>query len=277
MRASEVQTQGSLHLAAGDLDVAGGARAGRDGARRDRPDRALAGAGERPDARGLRRAVPATRRAQLGEPGAYGHGRAGRAERPDGRYDVRVRATRGTADGPWAEARGVTARAATTATRPQLSLKATTTLGLNVRSGPGTSHGRVGFIAGGSTTRYAIVGKNAATATWWQIQYSAAVKGWVYVQTHGSTARVAVTWTAPGPQLSLKATTTLGLNVRAGAGTNHRILGTIAGGSTTRYAIVGKNAATATRWQIQYSATVKGWVHADYVQTHGSTTNVPLR
>ena len=108
-------------------------------------------------------------------------------------YDVRVRATRGTADGPWAEARGATARAAPTATRPQLSLKATTTLGLNVRSGPGTSHGRVGFIAGGTTTRYAITGKNAATATWWQIQYSATVKGWVhadYVQTHGSTANV---------------------------------------------------------------------------------------
>ena len=104
-----------------------------------------------------------------------------------------MRATRGTADGPWAEARGATARAATPAPGPQLSLKSTTTLGLNVRSGPGTSHGRVGFIAGGSTTRYAITGKNAATATWWQIQYSATVKGWVhadYVQTHGRTANV---------------------------------------------------------------------------------------
>ena len=110
-------------------------------------------------------------------------------------YEVRVRATRGTADGPWASARGATARAASTATRPQLSLKSTTTLGLNVRSGPGTSHGRVGFIAGGSTTRYAITGKNAATATRWQIQYSAAVKGWVhadYVQTHGSTTNVPI-------------------------------------------------------------------------------------
>ncbi len=193
-------------------------------------------------------------------------------------YDVRVRATRGTADGPWAEARGATARAATTG--PQLSLKSTTTLGLNVRSGPGTSHGRVGSIAGGSTTRYALVGKNAATATWWQIQYSATVKGWVhadYVQTHGNTANVQVTWTAATPQLSLKGTTTWGLNVRAGAGTGHRILGTIAGGSTRKYAITGKNAATATWWQIQYSATVKGWVHADYVQTHGSTANVPVR
>ena len=167
-----------------------------------------------------------------------------------------------------------------TAATPQLSLKSTTVLGLNVRSGPGTSHGRVGSIAGGSTTRYAIVGKNAATATWWQIQYSAGVKGWVhadYVQTHGSTANVQVTWTAAAPQLSLKGTTTWGLNVRAGAGTNHRVVGTIAGGSTRKYAITGKNAATATWWQIQYSSTVKGWVHADYVQTHGSTASVPLR
>ncbi len=182
----------------------------------------------------------------------------------------------------YVQTHGSTARVQVTwtATGPQLSLKSTTVLGLNVRSGPGTSHGRVGSIAGGSTTRYAIVGKNAATATWWQIQYSAGVKGWVhadYVQTHGSTARVQVTWTAATPQLSLKGTTTWGLNVRAGAGTSHRILGTIAGGSTTRYAITGKNAATATWWQIQYSATVKGWVHADYVQTHGSTAHVPVR
>lgn len=72
---------------------------------------------------------------------------------------------------------------------PQLSLKVSTTLGLNVRSGPGTAHAKVGFIPGGSSTKYDILAKNVATATWYQIRFSASVTGWVhanYVQTHGS-------------------------------------------------------------------------------------------
>ena len=163
-------------------------------------------------------------------------------------------------------------------TPPQLSLKATTTANLNVRSGPGTTHGIVGSITGGSTTRYNILGKDAATATWYQIQYSNTVTGWVhknYVQTHGDISGLTVTWTPP--QLSLKATTTANLNVRSGPGTTHGIVGTIAGGSTSRYNILGKDAATATWYQIQYSSTVTGWVHANYVQTHGDVSGVPIR
>ena len=205
----------------------------------------------------------------------------------------------GTADTTWSDATGlaadtvyhyrVTARSgaewgvpsASTAgtTRPQLSLKATTTYGLNVRSGPGTSHAIMGSIAGGSTTRYDILGKDAATAVWYQIRFSSTLTGWVhgdYVQTHGDLAGLAVTWT-PGPQLSLKATTTYGLNVRSGPGTSHAIVGSIAGGSTTRYDILGKDAATPVWWQIQFSATVTGWVHGDYVQTHGDLGSVPIR
>ena len=162
---------------------------------------------------------------------------------------------------------------------PQLSLKATTTANLNVRSGPGTAHGKVGFITGGSTTRYNILGKDAATATWYQIQFSATVTGWVhgnYVQTHGNLSGLTVTWN-PTPQLSLKASTTFGLNVRSGAGTSHGKVGTIPGGSTTRYDILGKDAATPTWWQIRFSSTVTGWVHGNYVQTHGDVSGVPIR
>ena len=78
---------------------------------------------------------------------------------------------------------------------PQLSLLATTTYNLNVRSGPGTSHGKVGFIPGGSTTRYDILGKDAATPVWWRIWFSSSVIGWVhgnYVQTHGDVGGVPV-------------------------------------------------------------------------------------
>ena len=163
-------------------------------------------------------------------------------------------------------------------TPPQLSLLATTTANLNVRSGPSTDHGIVGSITGGSTTRYTILGKNAATATWWQIRFSNSVTGWVYanlVQTHGDLSGLTVTWIPP--QLSLLATTTANLNVRSGPGTSHSIVGSIPGGSTTRYTILGKNAATATWWQIQFSNTVIGWVYANLIQTHGDVSGVPVR
>ena len=47
---------------------------------------------------------------------------------------------------------------------PQLSVKSTNTIDLNVRSGPGKTHAKVGSIKVGSTDRYNILGKDAATA-----------------------------------------------------------------------------------------------------------------
>ena len=61
--------------------------------------------------------------------------------------------------------RGALSGLTVTWTPPQLSLKATTTANLSVRSGSSTSYGKVGTIASGSTTRHDILGKNAATAT----------------------------------------------------------------------------------------------------------------
>ena len=162
---------------------------------------------------------------------------------------------------------------------PQLSLKATTTLGLNVRSGPGTAHAKVGFIPGGSAKKYNILGKDAATAVWYRIRFSSSVVGWVhkdYVRTHGSLAGVPVAWVA-GPQLSLKSTTTYNLNVRSGPGTSHAKVGFIPGGSAKRYDILARNATAPTWYQIRFSASVTGWVHANYVQTHGSLVGLAVR
>ncbi len=159
---------------------------------------------------------------------------------------------------------------------PQLALKASTTAGLNVRAEPDPTADRVGFIRGGSTTRYDILGQDAATAAWWQIRLGPTVVGWVsasHVQTYGRLHGLAVTWTAP-PQLSLKPTTTANLNVRSGPG-RHPVVGFIPGGSTTRYDILGRDAATATWWRIRFGAGI-GWVSADFVRTHGSVAGVPV-
>ena len=159
---------------------------------------------------------------------------------------------------------------------PQLSLKPTTTANLNVRSGPGR-HPVVGFIPGGSTTRYDLLGRDAATATWWRIRFGTGT-GWVsadYVRTHGSVAGVPVAW-VPGPQLSLKSTTTYNLNVRSGPDATADRVGFIPGGSTARYDLLARSAATPTWYQIRFSDTVIGWVHGDYVQTHGSLADLPV-
>ena len=166
--------------------------------------------------------------------------------------------------------------AATWDPTPQLSLRPTTTLGLNVRAKPDATADRVGFIMGGSTNRYDILGKDADTATWWQIRYSPAVVGWVhggYVRTHGSLAGLTVTSV---PQLSLEATATNGLTVRSGPGTIHGQVGLIAAGSTDRYDILGKDAATAAWYQIRFSDTVTGWVDRDEVRTHGDLTGLTV-
>ena len=160
---------------------------------------------------------------------------------------------------------------------PQLSLKSTSTYNLNVRSGPGR-HPVVGFIPGGSATRYDILGQDAPTATWYRIRFGNTT-GWVhgdYVQTHGSLADVPVAWVS-GPQLSLKSTTTYNLNVRARPDATADRVGFIPGGSTERYDLLARNAATPTWYQIRFSDTVTGWVHGDYVQTHGSLTGLPVR
>ncbi|MCY4523033.1 MAG: protein kinase [Caldilineaceae bacterium] len=190
---------------------------------------------------------------------------------------------------------------------PQLSLKATTAIGLKVRSGPGAAHSIVGIVPRGSTTRYDILGKNAAKPTWYQIRLSSTVAGWVYrafVQTRGDLSGLAVTCPAPasasGPQLSLsrkrrhrgtrhrapasgsqlslslKATTATGLNVRSGPGMAHSIVGTIPRGSTTRYDILGKNAAKPTWYQIRLSSTVAGWVYRAFVQTRGDLSGLAV-
>ena len=178
-----------------------------------------------------------------------------------------------------------------TTQQPQLSLLTTVTSNLNVRCGPGTDadadadtdpkpyYPEVGFIAVGSTKKYDILGKYTAAKTWYQIRFDNNIIGWVqgnHVQTHGSLTGIPVAWVG-GPQLSLKGTTTYNLNARAKPDAASAKLGFIPGGSTTRYDLLAKNAATATWYRIRFSASVTGWVHANYVRTHGSLVGLPIR
>ena len=132
-----------------------------------------------------------------------------------------------------------------------------------MRNGPAADGTVLAALGAADTGWHALRGRDAAHPGWWKMRYVGPVAGWVsqaQVQTHGSLNGLDVTWT-PAPQLSLRTTTTLGLNVRSGPGTGHGKVGFIAGGSTAKYDILGKDAATATWYQIRYSPTVVGWVH----------------
>ena len=147
-----------------------------------------------------------------------------------------------------------------------------------VRRGPGSTDATVATIAADNTAWRALLARDAAYAGWWRIRYRDQVVGWVhkdYVQTHGSLGSLAVTWNRP--QLSLLASTTDGLNVRSGPGTSHGIVASIAGGSTTRYDILGKDADAAgvVRNPLQRQG-ISGWVsghpRADARQTSTALT-----
>ena len=83
---------------------------------------------------------------------------------------------------------------------PHLHVKADNTRALNVRPEPNTHHEPLGALAPQDRTRYAIVGKDAPAATWWQIRFrdaaGRAALGWVhgaYVEAYHTEA-VPVTW-----------------------------------------------------------------------------------
>lgn len=79
-----------------------------------------------------------------------------------------------------------------------------------------------------------------------------------------------------GPCLRLQAATTAGLNVRAGPGLEHAVIGLIPGGSADWIPILGKDAPAPVWWRIRFRG-AQGWVHGAYVQTRGDTRRVPVR
>ena len=185
-------------------------------------------------------------------------------------WDMAAVFNTGWVDGDSGQTRGHLSGRAGASHGPQLSPQGHPQVNLQCALGP---DGPTSSLASPAdpTTRYDILGKNAAMPPWYQICLSSTVTGWVprvLVQTHGDLSGLAVTYPAPasGPQLSLKATIATGLNVRSGPDTAHRLVGTIPRGSTTRYDILGKNAAKPTWYQIRLSSTVAGWVYRAFVQ-----------
>ena len=84
---------------------------------------------------------------------------------------------------------------ATVPSPPYLRISSWVTLGANVRSGPGTEYTPPLQTLTDHSSWYRIEGKNAAVPTWWRIEISPGVYGWIYanlVDPVGDTAGVSV-------------------------------------------------------------------------------------
>ncbi|MBI4615723.1 MAG: penicillin-insensitive murein endopeptidase [Planctomycetes bacterium] len=124
-----------------------------------------------------------------------------------------------------------------------------TAQGLNVRSGPGTSNNVLAVIQDG--TVHPVLG---TSGSWTKIQFGSGV-GW----SHGAYLR--------GSSTPVSVVTAGALNVRSGAGTQYRVLGSLPKG--TRVAVLGSSGA----WKEITFGTRKAWAHGNYLAPNG--TNPP--
>lgn len=143
--------------------------------------------------------------------------------------------------------------------------------GLNVRSGPGTSYGRLGILADGKV--FTVTGKTKASygTIWYQLTYSGK-KGYVsskYVKTSasGSSGYNSVTVKVG------TVTANDGLNVRSGAGTGYSVLTVLDKGVSV--SITGsKKASNGKVWySYKYSDSRTGYLCSDYVKIKTITSD----
>ena len=152
----------------------------------------------------------------------------------------------------------------------------TTDVKLNVRSGPDTTHAKLGLLEVDLTAK--IVGKNE-DGTWWQIEFEEAPEGmgWVSAEfgdaTNTDDVPVVKFETTPTPD-NPSVTFDIRLNARSGPDTNYKSYGILDADSTV--AIIGRN-EDSTWWQIAFEDAPDGkaWVSAEFGEAQ-DTDNVPV-
>ncbi len=134
---------------------------------------------------------------------------------------------------------------------------------VNVRSGAGTNYSKIGTAP--KNQQYACLGVSS-DGNWYQIQYTATQKGYVhkdYIKlSSGSTTEPS----EPTGQTATIVNCNEWVNVRAGAGTNTKKLGTAPKGA--KYAYLG----TSGNWiKVQYTSSQVGYIYNRYVSVSGTT------
>lgn len=148
---------------------------------------------------------------------------------------------------------------------------------LNVRSGPGTSFGVVGALTNGTSVRN-LGCEMRGNTRWCQIEMMTDMRerGWV------AGRYLTLAGTAPPPASGPLETVTGVpandvLNVRAGPGTNHRVVGALGNGSQVRN--LGCQMHGNARWcqiEMQTDMRERGWVNARFLSRQsGQATQLP--
>lgn len=148
---------------------------------------------------------------------------------------------------------------------------------LNVRSGPGVSHGIITTVAGGTKMPVISIGSDNL---WYEVN-SPAGPGWVnsyYTVTRGSFAslRSRTLLDPPSPTLSgptpRAVVNTHRLNIRTGPGANYDIITSVPGGS--QLAVLGLS--RGRHWYLVEGSFGQGWLNNDYVVFRGDFSRVSV-
>ena len=133
---------------------------------------------------------------------------------------------------------------------------------VNVREGAGTNTKKLGTAPKGATYKYLGM---SSDGNWYKIQYTSSQVAYI----HKNYIRLNSSSTTPDTPTGKTATIVNcneWVNVREGAGTNTKKLGTAPKGKT--YTYLGKSG----NWiQVQYTSTQKGYIYSSYVKVSGST------
>ncbi|MBQ9243366.1 MAG: SH3 domain-containing protein [Proteobacteria bacterium] len=148
--------------------------------------------------------------------------------------------------------------------------KVTARDGLNVRKGPGTSNKKIGALSNGQTVQF-----YSETQGWLQISY-AGQTGYISKQytsiTQGSTGGGNSGGNAGSGNSASSASgqvriTASALNVRAGAGTNYKVLGSLSNGKVVSYS------GESNGWlKISYNGST-GWISKKYTASTSGSNN----
>lgn len=157
---------------------------------------------------------------------------------------------------------------------------------LYVRSGPGTSYSKLGYLADGKT--FTITGKAQDSAgTWWYRTTYNGKTGYLcstFVKTKTSSGAVESTQQDTG-KVNVGSSV---LNVRKGPGTNYGVIGTLKNGTAVNISANAKDSAGTVWYKISYNGTY-GYVSSEYIavdkndsgntsdgDTDGSVTSEPV-
>jgi len=142
----------------------------------------------------------------------------------------------------------------TTPTTPQSkTVYVNAAAGLNVRSGPGTTYSILGALANGS--KITVTDENAS---WYKLTFNG--KAGYVSKTYTSDTAPGQTATAPPAQKTGTVNSAIGLNIRSGAGTTYKIIGSLSNGA--KITILDQSGS----WYKINCGSSFGWVSSAYVK-----------